>query len=168
MRLIGRVTIHCDDLAPATDASKPAQVQWVVHLFRVIGKSPKAAISLCGQPVGAPESPPPPIGITVEGLGAIGKEQIEVCISIKETCQAAQRKLFLCGVTESNRKALAQAGLLKGLDPREIHTSIAALLQRFSNTAPPRPPKRRLPKVAGPAIQSASSACSDTLAQLIR
>jgi hypothetical protein len=139
-----------------------------VDLFRIIGKNPKAAARLCEQRIDVRESSPSPIGITVEGLDAIGKEQIEVCVAIKQTCHAAQRKLFLCGVTESNRKALAEAGLLDGIDPRHIHASIAALLQRFSDTAPPRPPRRRLPRVSEQAIQSASSAGSDTLGQLIR
>jgi hypothetical protein len=89
-------------------------------------------------------------------------------MAIKKTCHEAQRRLFLCGVTERNRNALAQAGIFEGIDPRDIHASIAALLKRFSDTAPPRPARRKLPNAADPATRSASSACSDTLAQLIR
>jgi hypothetical protein len=168
MRPIGRVTIHCEELEPANDDNAPARTHWAVDLFRVVGKNPAAATSLCQQRIDAGETPPSPIAITVEGPGAIRQEQIQVCAAIKKSCHAAQRKLFLCGVTEGNRKVLADAGLLEGIDPRQIHPSIAALLQRFSDTAPPRPPRRRLPKAAGPATQCVSSAGSDTLAQLIR
>ena len=98
-------------------------------------------------------APLSPVAITLEGTPSPRGEQIEVCKAIKQACHKVHRRFYLCGVTPGNRGPLADAGLLDGLGPREIHDSISTLLQSFSNSSPPRPPRSaagRSPNIAGP------------------
>ncbi len=144
MREIGRITIHCEEHGQIAHAPAASQTRWVLHLYRVIGKSTALATRLCARPAEKSESPAHAVVITLEGLGAPRKEQIDVCLAIKQACHAVHRGFHLCGVTNSNYATLADAGVFDGIDRREIHGSIAALLQSLASAAPRRPARRRV------------------------
>lgn len=131
MRQIAKVTLHHHELDRNREHGPPVPAQRVLHLFRVIGKSPSAADQLCRERM-EHSMPSPSVVVTFEGVDPVGKAQIAVCHAIKQTCGTLHRSFHLCGVTERNRTLLDQAGLLEGLDRQNIHDSVAALLQSLS------------------------------------
>jgi len=136
MRCIAKITFQYHEFEPPRERADPERRQWVLHLYRVTGNSRSDAGRLCRREVAASWIEPS-VAITVEGLRSLGKRHIAVCKAVKQTCEALNRRFYLCGVNAGNRALLAEAGMFDGIDSRNIHGSVAALLPSLCNNPAP-------------------------------
>lgn len=140
MRCIAKITFQYHEFEPPRERADPERRQWVLHLYRVMGHSRPDAGRLCQRELSDSELDPS-VAITVEGLSSLGRGHIAVCQAVKRSCEALNRPFYLCGVNAGNRTLLADAGLFDGIDSRNIHGSVAALLPSLCNNAAPVQPR---------------------------
>ena len=131
MKSIARVRIQRHDLEQLSKQTVASRMEYVLDLYRVIGNSPAAAILMCTRCDDA-NLPPPRVVITIENLRSLGQPHIAVCEAVKQTCYERNWEFHLCGVVAGNRMDLTDAGVLYGIDSRNVHDSAAALLRSLS------------------------------------
>lgn len=144
MRCIAKITFQYHEFEPPRERADPERRQWVLHLYRVLGSSRSDAGRLCRREV-TDSALEPSVAITVEGLSSLGRKHLAVCKAVKRSCEALNISFYLCGVNAGNRTLLADAGLFDGIDSRNIHASVAALLPSLcNNPAPAQSPSQAL------------------------
>jgi hypothetical protein len=130
MEALAKITIQRHDCDQGALESRipPAQI---LHCFRVLGGNAHAAGKLCRKRVES-SVVPPVVALTLEHLKSIKAAHIAVCAEVSHTCEIMRRDLYLCGINDENREKLRSSGLLEEIDPRNIFSSVTALLENYS------------------------------------